>query len=127
MTDLVFASITDNLFHGCEKWVDENVAYFCDVLGNELNNLVESGVLKEDSRAVYYGPTVKEFLNFLNTHLTFTCHGQVKLRDEEPIIKVEGLYCGAGYSNSDIDDFLKFSMSSDVLRNEEIFLYSRWN
>lgn len=127
MTDIEFDKITNNLFHGCEKWMDECPAYFCDVTGDELVDLIFAGVLYPKAKPVYYGPTAEEITTFVNDHPDFTCHGIVTVDEGVPTIKIQGLYCGSGFSDWDKLCFEDFSKTSDVLRSDLSFLYSRWN
>lgn len=128
MNDNVFNLISTNLFFGCEKWIDEDRAYFCDVKGSMINKLLLAKIIDDNSKSIYYAPSVKEFTKFLNNYpRSLACHGSVRIKDGEPIITIEGLHSTGTFFTDLKDGFVKFCKTADVLRYDDILLYSRWN
>ena len=127
MTDNLVDLISNSLFNKCDKWIEEDVAYFSDVTGESITPLVFEGILDPRRKcSSCFCPNISDILEFLNNHTNFTCHGCVTIDDGCVYIKVQGLYC-SDFSDKDKEDFITFSMTSDVQRITQAFLYCRWN
>lgn len=127
MDDAIFDVITKHIFNGCEKWIFDKTAFFSDVYGEDMLQVVFAGALDPRDRSTYYSPTNSEILEFLNNHPTISCHGTVKVDDGNPVISIEGFY-STQFSDSDREDFLKFVIYSDIIRDNLYppILYNKW-
>lgn len=138
MTDNEFMKISEHLFQGKEDWFLDALsseASFENVSVGDLYFLYDCG-LDCLNKSKYYAPTSEEIIRFMNQHSNCTCHGRVVIKDHNPsdeytkyfmlpYIIIEGL-CLTNFTHQDRKDFLEFTKSSNILRDNEFFLYNRW-
>ena len=127
MTDFAVNKITERLYFKDDSWLSMEKSNFQDVYASDMRDLIFSGIINPNERISFsvYCPTVAELVEFLSDHPNFSCFGYVILHDGDYAIAIDGVYC-ASFNNDDKSHFEVFSMSADVVRENDLFLYCRW-